>query len=308
MSWTYEEIERDWLAGSAVAVASSEMVAAFDRCERLLGRDWINSASEGSGGRVVGASPTLGVVSVGQSLASLEDVADLQQLIDKVRGREPYALAELRAVHLLRSDGAARIELEPMISDGNRKCDFRIQREPGPWVYVEVTRPDKSEAEARLQTVIQSLCSKLISVKKTFTLEVFFRREPADDELSEVLTAALSFCSSEAPVEATSKEELPYDLGLLILNQQQVGQVVIDDYGEAKVPRLGRSQAIIGQGEPNRHVVVRMPFADQRAERFLTTEARQLPTDAGNHSASLAARHAYARRRSLPFFFRSNFD
>jgi hypothetical protein len=280
MSWAYQEIERDWLAGSPVAVGSSEIVAAFDRCERILGRDWINSAAEGPNGWMTGAAPTLAVVFMGQRLASLDGVVNSQQLIDKVRGREPYALAELSAIHLLRSGGGGRVELEPLISHGNRRCDFRIQREPGPWVYVEVTAPDTSEAEEQVQTIMQSICGEVISIKKAFSLEVFFRREPSDDELGEVLTAAVSFCSAERPVGANSKEELPKDLGLLILSQQQAGQVVINDHGEAAVPRLGRSQFVVGNGEPNRHVVVRMPYADQRAERIITTEARQLATDA----------------------------
>ena len=35
-----------------------------------------------------------------------------------------------------------------------------------------------------------------------------------------------------------------------------------------------------GGGEPHRHISVHMPFTDERAERMLREEARQLPTDA----------------------------
>jgi hypothetical protein len=164
--------------------------------------------------------------------------------------------------------------------DGNRKCDFRIQRDTEPWVYVEVTAPDTSDAQAHVQMLLQSICDKVSSIKKPFALEVFFRREPSDDELGTVLTAALGFCSAEHPVGTVIKEEMPSGMGLLILNQQPAGHVVIDDHGEENVPRLGMARAIIGPGEPNRHVSVRMPYADQRAERFLTSEARQLPVDA----------------------------
>ena len=39
MPWTYEEIEREWLGGSRIAVPADEVVAAFERCERDLGRE-----------------------------------------------------------------------------------------------------------------------------------------------------------------------------------------------------------------------------------------------------------------------------
>jgi hypothetical protein len=285
MGWTYEEIEREWLAGSRIAVEPPYVVAAFDRCERVLGRGWIDRAHGGNiegASKVTGSAPTLGVVTMGLILASLDDVADSQQLVDKIRSADQSAIAELRAIHLLRSGEVTRVELEPIIQsvDGTRKCDFRIQRDTEPWVYVEVTAPDTSDAHAHVESLLQSICDKVSSVKKPFALEVFFRREPSDAELEAVLTAALGFCSAEHPIGTVIKEEMPSGMGLLILNQQSAGHVVINDHGEETVPRLGMARSIIGPGEPNRTVSVRMPYADQRAERFLTSEARQLPVDA----------------------------
>jgi hypothetical protein len=79
MTWTYEEIDGDWLGGSRIAVVPEEVVGAFDRCERDLGRDWINAAKRDA----KGSAPTLGVVTVGQYLGSIEDIVDAQRL----RGR-----------------------------------------------------------------------------------------------------------------------------------------------------------------------------------------------------------------------------
>jgi hypothetical protein len=39
--WTFDEIERDWLAGSRIAVAQQDVVDAFNRVERILGRNWM---------------------------------------------------------------------------------------------------------------------------------------------------------------------------------------------------------------------------------------------------------------------------
>ena len=67
MAWTIEEIEKNWLAGSRVAASPDDILAAFERCEHVLGRNWIDArrASE------VGTGPTLAVVRMGQRLASL---------------------------------------------------------------------------------------------------------------------------------------------------------------------------------------------------------------------------------------------
>ena len=144
--------------------------------------------------RAPGTGPTLTVVALGQQLASLEDIANAQQLIDKLRSGDNSAVAELRAIHLLRSRGPTLVELEPIITvtDGHRKCDFRIQQPNQPWVYVEVTRPDTSDVQARVQMLLQSVCDRVASVKRPFALEVFFRREPCDDELGTVLTGGVA--------------------------------------------------------------------------------------------------------------------
>jgi hypothetical protein len=273
-AWTYEEIDREWLVGAKIAASPEEIVASFERCERVLGREWIESAGSRGALRMTGAIPVLRITSMGTKIAALNDVENSKPLIDKIRLNEPSAFAELSAIHLLSSAGDTQIELEPT-TDGNRKCDFRIQRHDEGWVYVEVTRPDLSDAQARIQQVLQSICNEIVSIKKTFALEVFFRREPEDSELLTLLADIRAFCSAEQ-VDPLVKAEMPSGMGLLILGREPTGQVVVSDHGEEVVPRLGAARAIVGPGEPNRHVSVRMPYADQRAERFLTAEARQL--------------------------------
>ena len=71
MTWTIEEIEKDWLAGGRIAVSPEDVVATFERCERVLGRDWIYArraeelapaqrslSSPGSDWKAWAASPT----------------------------------------------------------------------------------------------------------------------------------------------------------------------------------------------------------------------------------------------------------
>jgi len=76
MTWRLEDIERDWIGPevSAVAVSPDSVIAAFDRTERTLGREWIEKSRISVGNIVRGVSPTLRVVNMGQKLAVLENV------------------------------------------------------------------------------------------------------------------------------------------------------------------------------------------------------------------------------------------
>ena len=67
--WEWDEIKRDWLAGSSVAASPDEVVAAFDRVEATFGPDWINGSREEAGGVSRGSLPTLHVVTLGQLMA-----------------------------------------------------------------------------------------------------------------------------------------------------------------------------------------------------------------------------------------------
>lgn len=67
----------------------------------------------------------------------------------------------------------------------------------------------------------------------------------------------------------------------MILNHTTANQVVPYQHPEDDGhPRLAMAKAIVGGSEPPRQLSVTMPYADARAEAFLTSEARQLPTDA----------------------------
>jgi hypothetical protein len=306
MAWTFDEIEQDWLAGSRIAVAPDEVVAAFARCERVLGRDWISTAKRNQ----KGSAPTLRVVTVGRQLAFIEDVANAHQLVDKLCRGDNSAFAELRGIHLLRSGELTRVELEPTTSAAGRerKCDFRIKRSNEPWVYVEVTQPDVSEAKARAQRLLESIVGVVTVAKKPFSLEVFFRREPAEDEVDPLIARIRDFCSAEHAAGAMIRQEIPGGMGILFLNERPAGDVAVDDHGDPLVPRLGASTAILGTGEPNRHVAVSVPYADSRAERFLRAEARQLPTDSpglimiemGEAAGGIPAWEALLQRRFQP--------
>jgi hypothetical protein len=101
-----------------------------------------------------------------------------------------------------------------------------------------------------------------------------------------------------------SEDELPGRLGTMYWNHDQPGMMILDNHDETYTPRLGKAGAIIGS-EEQRHILVRWPFTDTRAEAFMTSEARQLPTDtpglimiytSGNTGAMKAWRAIIERR------------
>jgi hypothetical protein len=251
------------------------MVATFDCCERVLGRDWI----EQSRGDVRGPLTTLPVVVMGKRLACLDGLPGNEQIIEKLRDRDPSAYAELHAIYLLGRDRHIEFDLFPEVAVGARRRvpDLRVRCDGGLWVYVEICRPATSEVAERAQATVVALAEVVRTISKPIALEVFLRREPTDEEVESLHTHIAAFCLQEI----ASCEELPNGLGLLVRSEHPPGMLVPTDHvGEEVCPRFGAAKMIGGGSEPTRHVMVRMPFSDQRAEKFISKEAAQLPTDA----------------------------
>jgi hypothetical protein len=187
----------------------------------------------------------------------------------------------LTAVYLLRGRRPSlALELGPeaIVGGAPRRPDIRLRKTPEePWIFVEVTQPDVSENQERIRALLARFANLVRPVKKSFALEVFLRREPTEVEAEALAKRVPEFCLLEGAVT----DELPDGLGFLFLNRTRPGLVTLEDpSGEEKRPRLGMAIAVTGPNEPHRHIAVRIAFSDERADRFLRTEARQLPTDA----------------------------
>jgi hypothetical protein len=281
MSWTYREIEDNWLAGSKLAAGPEAVVEAFDRADSVLGREWVDSFRTRSNGIVfTGIDPTLSVVTVGRQLATLEGVLNAQDLVEDLRQKRDHAFAELDAIYLVRVHNLdTEAELYPRVDaeSGQRKSDFRVRKGNDFWTYVEVTQPDFSEAYTRINYLLGRITALAANIERSFALEVFLRREPTDQEMETVAALVPDFCE----LAGIQEEALPGELGFLILGTSEPRHVVLNRYpGEEECPRIGSARSIFGPNEPPRHVSVRMPFADERAEAIIRNEARQLPNDA----------------------------
>jgi hypothetical protein len=275
--WDWKRIQREWLSPGRLAASPEEIVAAFNRVEAAFDTEWMEASRRQQGWQNTGPLPTLRIVIAGRLLASLEDLPGADQLMKRLSERRPSAWSELEAIYLLRGcESNAQIELEPDVAAGShpRKADFRIRLENAEWTYVEVTRPDVSETEAKLREMQAAVTSTLISLSEEFALEIFLRREPTEEELHYILRRIPAI----AGTNGTLQEELPDSLGRLLLNFTSPGVVVPAELPDEDVaPRLGFARVRRGGNEPTRHIAVRVTFTDERAEEFLRREARQLP-------------------------------
>jgi hypothetical protein len=279
MTYTWQEIEQDWLGGSSGLAASPEdVVSAFNAVASLFGREWVDASRIRGGAVGGGTSPTLYIVTLARLLGALDGVPNATALLDKVREGHPDARAELIAIYLLRAGNSeVLVEVEPEVRVGerDRKPDFRTRVSDESWTYVEVTNPNSSEAQEDVSRGLEKLTSLVNDCSGSFALEVFLKREPTAGELDLIATEV----EQGHQAVGQSEVELPSGLGTLFWNHQLPGTVVLDDHGQPYTPRLSRASVIAGAHE-HRHIAVRWPFTDTRAETFIRHEARQLPTDA----------------------------
>lgn len=274
MSWAWDEIKSQWLAGSKVAMSPRELVQTFNRAEEVLGRDWVENHRLRPGGVITGVIPVIAVASMGKRLLAVGRATGLSAVTDRIRTGDRAARTELTAAYLCAPHGDRELEFAAGVKVGNRDRvpDFRIRITGEPWTYVEVTAPDVSELQHEASKVIDRLVSLLPRMPVGSAAEVMLRRDPTSDEISLIEQSLLSLVQAEEPVTA----DLP-GLALLLSGYCAPGQVVVDDHGEPSLPRIGMVRAEGDSTGPKKHITVRYPFADQRAESFLTSEARQLP-------------------------------
>jgi hypothetical protein len=172
--------------------------------------------------------------------------------------------------------GGVEIELAPKLPVGTatKKPDIRVRRAGERWTYVEVTRPDTSEAAVAAQELLQRL-QGVACVRREFSLEIFLRREPTTTEEQELLAAATGLADTER------FDTIDVPSLALIIKLPFTGPVVapVSHPGEDnRCPRYGAATVVAcADGtEPQRLVSVRMPFTDDRADALLKREAKQL--------------------------------
>jgi hypothetical protein len=182
-------------------------------------------------------------------------------------------------MYLTTAPGAS-LELEPevVVAERTRVPDFRVRtEEEEDWTYVEVTAPDASEDEVRLNDMRRRLSELIDQTPASYAIDVVLRREPTEEEFAYLIQRIPELCRLDLVVE----DELPNDLGKLLLNLSTPGVVQADNYHRVAgdVPYKAEMAVRQGPDEPHRHIAVIVAFSDERADSILRSEARQLPTD-----------------------------
>jgi hypothetical protein len=285
MTWTLEQIEREWFGGQCLQMPREDVESAFAAAERVRGRDWVlgseidlgNLSLPGLGPRG-GFSQFLRVYWFGKRIQTVAGVPGADGLIERLLKNDAAAESELTAIHLLRSPHPeSDVEIEPEVMVGNRlrRPDFRIRRKTDSWTCVEVRQLNRSEASVRTQEVLRRIAGHVISVIKPFLLEVVFWREPTEGEEDDLVRRACEACQM-----ANGNRQDVGDLASMIVKSGDPAVVVPSILPEDDGTRMALARSVVGPGEPNRQIVVRLPFADERAEDVLTAKAKQLPKDA----------------------------
>jgi len=112
----------------------------------------------------------------------------------------------------------------------------------------------------------------MMIVQRPFVLELLLNRELTDSEEEQLLAEARRACEStdERWITVT-------DVATILVKSGQPAMIVPSLIPDDAQPRMALSKAVVGPGQPNRQILARVPFADQRAENILKYEARQLP-------------------------------
>jgi len=276
MPWTLEEIETLWLGGERAQLPAEDVVRAFMSAEGIRGQEWVLSTLKTQGGgQQWGFAPFIQVYAFGTRIQTVTGVPGADALLGRLLQDDPAAHSELAAIHLLRSRCPdVELEIEPQVAIGKRqrRPDFRIRQQLGHWTYVEVCQLNRSKASTRMHDVLSAVVRQVASIPQPFLLELVCWKEPSENDMNQLIREAYDACQ----LAAGSRRDIG-DLASLMVKAGDPAVLVPSILPENDGTRMSLAQTISGPGQANRQVLVRAPFADQRAEEILTVKARQLP-------------------------------
>jgi hypothetical protein len=309
VTWTLSEIEAHWFPDQGV-VLPPDAAEAISLADEVRGREWVmNTTNPSPGVRSFGVGSFLPVYVLGTRLALVRGATGFDGLVARLRNDDRAAHSELAAIDLLcprEPDARPEIEFEPAVAVGDheRHPDFRIKRPGDAWTYVEVTQLHRSDASSVASALIRRLSEALMELPGSFMLEAVLLCHPDADEETQIIEAASELCKATG-----EQRRLIEHVAWLIRkpdgNVAVVEPTVIDGDSE---PRMAIAHASGGAGGPQRQVIVRVPFTDQRADRVLKEEAKQLPknesglvmVDVGGQPSAFDAWPALVTRRCTP--------
>jgi hypothetical protein len=269
MCQNWETIQAEWLLGQSISLSQAEVMDRFEVVKRLLGQDWLSAIKT----RPSLTPPILNVMLMADKLTSVSSCAGFNELLVRIKSNDRSAHSELTAAFLLASN-KIEIEFGPVVDVNGKpkRPDIRIKSEGDDWCYIEVASPNESELQAKAQELVQRIAEKLIQNSDDLVLDCILLKEPSGVEENHICTLIASQLDRAQP----SIETIP-ELAIIAVNQNAPGQAVISDFGAPSVPRIAITKFQVENGQTRKTITVRVPFTDERAEGFISREARQLP-------------------------------
>ncbi len=272
MAWTFDQVAKKWPEREILRFVADQVVSAFDAAEEGRGRAWVDGA-------VFDEIFSFGkyMQFVGPLLRTLGNAPGVEELRERVLRGDRAAASELEAIHLLRMRRPrTEVEVAPAVKVGDheRHPDFRIREGNAPWVYVEVTRLGESEASAATREAMNRLSCHLTRVQRAFMVEVILWRELKDGEEDVLTQAVYEVCHADPG----HKRDVG-DVASLIAKSGDPAIVIPSILPEDDNSRMSVAVSIGGADTAPRQIMIRAPFADERAEAVLRTKAKQLPKD-----------------------------
>lgn len=206
-----------------------------------------------------------------RQLRVLERAAGREKLIERVRARGLAALSELHALALCVGDDAGvEVAIEPtvQVDGGDRVPDFAVRRPGEAWTYVEVTAPNDSESAVEARAAATTLVRSLPAVASGVAAHVRFRDVPTEQDIEEVGTAL-----------AAASVGTVVDRPRFVLEvTEATGVISISGSDERDRPIYG-SMAGRMEGDVRSSIMVRVPYTDERGQKILDAEAKQIPKE-----------------------------
>jgi hypothetical protein len=171
-------------------------------------------------------------------LALITGTVNSAGLLARVKRGDPGADAELTAAYLIRSaDRGVELEIEPTFTVDSRirNPDSRVRRTNECWMYVEVTNPQKSRAQADVHQHLRQLTCLAETCDGSFSVEIFLRR---DASIAEVGLVAAEVADTNHH-GFTGRLDLSCLLGSMYWNIEPPRNLSLADHDAPYTPRLG---------------------------------------------------------------------
>jgi hypothetical protein len=300
MPFEWENIQNEWLLRQAISYEPEEILEAFNTVERICGAEWFVSKFRGARGPFV----CISIVDLGKTLKEIEKIPNAGKILQKIKDDKSdiFQVARIAAYYLSHK---LQVEFEPeLLVQGNRKHpDLRIKWRDS-WIYVEVAKASLSKHQEQINKIMSKLSEVIKKIKAGLHLEIYLFKEPSEKEVDQIIQHCKSLCDApEQPQELNLK-----DLAQIFANP--IGQERLSKFDSALKEKRPVLVYVYGelQSGKRRQCTVKFPFTDERAERILRREYRQLSKkevglivlDISNIPGSLKAWSELISRRLQP--------